>query len=141
MFSFAFVFLPCITHVCFSLFENDFYFLTCSRNHYRSGTHPNAILGTIFSSLSTSKSRSSFVPTGRSPAGSSRGKTREAFRILVRRRGEHDRSAERRGVRCGTSITVPWGSGQYLLWSGTVLALSHIEVSFNSRKLHLRIFW
>jgi len=49
LFSFAFIFFPLVTHVCFSLLENGLYFLTCSGNPYRSGGHPNAFLGTILS--------------------------------------------------------------------------------------------
>ena len=32
LFSFAFIFFSFITHICFSLLENDLYFLTCPRN-------------------------------------------------------------------------------------------------------------
>jgi len=49
LFSFAFIFFSLIAHICFSLLENDLYFLTCARNPYRSGTHPNAILATSLS--------------------------------------------------------------------------------------------
>ncbi len=56
LFSFAFIFFSLITHICFSLFENDLCFLTCPRNPYRSGPTRTRSSEPSFPSSSTSLS-------------------------------------------------------------------------------------